>query len=71
MIGPVQAIDLIPGDVIVENDWRLLIKQAYQGEWTDSGGHPHTGEIVVTQQLGPMYTMHFALAETVLVDRQL
>lgn len=71
MIGPVMAADLLPGDVVIENDWRLTISAAYQGEWVDQAGVRHFGEIVITRQLGPGYPQHFALAQPVLVDRAL
>jgi hypothetical protein len=75
VIGPVMAAELLPGDALQEHDWAgihsLHVTYAREGDWTDNAGALHHGMVVGTRELGPLYERHFALAETVTVEREL
>lgn len=68
-MAAVMAADILPTDTIAIRDWRSLhVASVTEGDWTDHAG-PHHGIIAVTRELGPLYPLHFALAEIVQVTR--
>lgn len=69
MLTPVLAAELQPGDQINDHGVTLTLASVVETDWTNGGGRRHHGIEAISQQRGPLYPLHFALAETVQVRR--
>jgi hypothetical protein len=72
-VTAVMGRDIHVGDALPMHDWAgeksLHIASVVEGDWTDHDGLQCHGMVVVTRELGPLYAMHFGLAQIVEVTR--